>query len=146
MCVNSLDSDRACSRWGILLEHLWFVEAKSPTLPHSKNNRSLNSLRCWALRDVQWSINPVRKSESISACPGALSFICFCGLTETDMNMKSVQIKFILPHMKETVSSRCFLQLYILTTSHLHSRNGSLRQITHRKHSWHPFRAVHRTG
>ncbi len=81
-----------------------------------QKGRSLNSLRCWALHDVQWSINPARNSKSIHVCSGALSFICLCGLTETDLNMKSIKIKSIFPRMKKTVSSdicSLFLLLHI---------------------------------
>ncbi len=128
MCVYRPDPDRA-SHWGVLQEHLWFLEAKSQThAPTSQKGRSLNSLRCWALHDVQWSINPARKSKSIPVCPGALSFICLCGLTETDMNMKSVKIKSIFPHMKKTVSSdvcSCFC-----CSTYTRCRNSSLSHIT----------------
>lgn len=135
--MYSLSPDRT-SQWGVLLEHLSVVEAKSQTSPPSQNKCSLNSLRCWALHDAWWSISPARKTESIPICPHVFTFICLCGLTKTSMNVKSVktrdQIHFF--HMKKTVSpdaSSHLLLLHIHQPSHPSlylTKNNRLSQIT----------------
>lgn len=116
MCVYSPDPRQSFTLGSPAGAFVVSRSKKPNSAPTSQKGRSLNGLRCWALHDVQWSINPARKSKSIPVCPGALSFICLCGLTETDMNMKSVQIKSIFPRMKKTVSSdvcSLFLLLHI---------------------------------